>query len=148
MVYHLMMSKQQDGNIRRAREAATLWAERRPEIMRLYLTDGWSQDKIAGHYGITQAAMQKIMARLAIPSRGRGRKGSENGRFKHGLASTIYRTLVEKDACNRCGTTENLCVHHRDDNHLNNAPDNLEVLCMSCHSSHHKSEWWSKRAGR
>ena len=148
MVYHPHMRKQQAGNIRRAIEAASVWTARRPEIMRLYLTDGWSQERLAAHYGVTQAAMQKAMKRLDIPSRGRARKGAENGRFVHGQASTLYRRLVNKTACAACGAISDLCVHHRDENHLNNEPANLEVLCMSCHSSHHKAAWWRKKAGQ
>lgn len=145
MPYTPAMSKQQAGNIRRATEAAAVWAARRPEIMRLYLTDGWSQDRLAKHYGVTQAALQKALLRLGIPSRGRARKGAENGRFVHGMASTLYRRLIDKTACLRCQATENLCVHHRDEDHLNNDPANLEVLCMSCHSSLHKQAWWDAK---
>lgn len=140
------MSKQQAGNIRRATEAAAIWSARRPEIMRLYLTEGWSQDRLATHYGVTQGALQKALLRLNIPSRGRGRKGAENGRFIHGMASTLYRRLIDKTACLRCQATENLCVHHKDEDHLNNDPANLEVLCMSCHSSMHKQAWWDARS--
>ena len=146
MAYHAPMSKQQAGNIRRATEASAIWTARRPEIMRLYLTDGWSQERIAAHYGVTQEAVRRAMIRLGIPSRGRSRKGAENGRFVHGMASTLYRKMVLKDACARCGETEKLCVHHKDDNHLNNDPKNLEVLCMPCHSSHHKTAWWRSRS--
>lgn len=41
-------------------------------------------------------------------------------------------------ACERCGATENgLHVHHRDHNITNNAPENLETLCVGCHNRHH-----------
>ena len=145
MMYHAVMKKQQAGNIRRAMEAASIWTARRPEIMRLYLTDGWSQERLATHYGVTQAAMQKAMGRLDIPSRGRARKGAENGRFVHGMASTIYRKLIDKTSCAGCGTAADLCVRHKDEIHTNNDPANLEVLCMSCHSRRHKQAWWDAR---
>jgi len=29
--------------------------------------------------------------------------------------------------------------HHRDENPLNNAPENIELLCRACHARHHNS---------
>jgi 5-methylcytosine-specific restriction endonuclease McrA len=142
MGYHAGMTDQQAGNKRRAAEAAALWGVRKPEIERLYHSEGWSQARLASHYGVTQGALQKALNRLEIPSRGRSRVGHENGRYKHGMASTLYRQMVTKAACATCGATDNLCIHHKDGDHLNNDPANLEVLCMSCHSSHHKQAWW------
>jgi hypothetical protein len=41
------------------------------------------------------------------------------------------------DVCERCGfVPEHPCqldVHHRDGNHQNNDPSNLETLCANCH---------------
>ena len=45
------------------------------------------------------------------------------------------------ERCNRCGYSEHpeiLGVHHKDRDHTNNTPDNLEVLCPICHSLEHK----------
>ena len=39
--------------------------------------------------------------------------------------------------CNRCGSDENICVHHKDENQHNNVIENLEVLCKKCHQAHH-----------
>ena len=143
------MSKQQTGNIRRAAEAAALWEARRDEITRLYETEMWPQEKVAAHFGVTLAGMQKAMARLGIASRSRANRGPRNGRFRDGKASTIYRDMIAKGACRQCSATTNLCVHHKDGVHTNNTPDNLEVLCMSCHSRMHKSDWWrSRKAGQ
>lgn len=143
------MSKQQTGNIRRASEAAALWGARRAEIVRLYETEMWPQQRLADHYGVTLAGMQRAMARLGIASRSRANHGPRNGRFRDGKASTIYRDMITKGACRQCDATTNLCVHHKDGVHTNNAPENLEVMCMSCHSRMHKSEWWrSRKAGR
>jgi len=141
------MKNQQLGNQRRQREAAALWENRRPEIERLYVNGTWSQAQMAAHYGVSQQAVARALARMGIPTKSRGRAGPLNGRFKDGGQSTIYRKMVEKDACASCGTTENLCVHHKDENHTNNVPSNLEVLCMSCHSSQHKQAWWDAKRG-
>lgn len=37
-------------------------------------------------------------------------------------------------ACTTCGTGDDLTVHHRDHDNLNNAQDNLLVMCRSCHA--------------
>jgi 5-methylcytosine-specific restriction endonuclease McrA len=42
-----------------------------------------------------------------------------------------------KPICERCGTTERLHVHHRDEDITNNDPANLETLCVLCHNRHH-----------
>lgn len=40
-------------------------------------------------------------------------------------------------ACNLCGATSNLQVHHQDENPQNNEPSNLRTLCPSCHRRCH-----------
>ena len=139
------MSNQQAAHEARGAQAAALWGTRRAEIERLYHQDGLSQAALASHYGITQAAMFKVLKRLGIKAKSRGRKGEANGRYVHGLASTLYRKMVKKKACAECGAMENLCVHHKNGDHQDNAKGNLEVLCSPCHSRHHKSEWWQKK---
>lgn len=37
--------------------------------------------------------------------------------------------------CEICGTSEDLCVHHKDKNHGNNELENLAWLCMRCHNN-------------
>lgn len=139
------MKNQQLGNQRRQREAAEVWTDRRPEIERLYVNGTWSQAGLAAHYGMSQQGIARALKRMGIPTKTRGRKGEQNGRFKDGTQSTTYRKMVEKDRCSRCGETESLLVHHRDGVHTNNVPENLEVLCSPCHTSHHKQEWWASR---
>lgn len=143
------MKNQQTANIKRSTEAEILWESRREEIQRLYHQEGLSQAKLAEHYGVVQPAIFKVLKRLGIKAKSQGRKGQGNGRYVHGMASTLYRKMVKKDYCNACGSVENLCVHHKDGNHLNNKKANLEVLCSPCHTSHHKQEWWnSRKAGQ
>ena len=139
------MKNQQKGNIARRQEAMNLWLPRKPEILELYLHGTASQQTMVDRYGVTLAGFQKALARLNIPAKSRGRPGPANGRYKDGSQSTMYRQMIEKTHCNRCGETENLVIHHRDGIHTNNTPDNLEVLCSPCHSSHHKQEWWRSR---
>lgn len=122
-----------------------IWEPRRAEIDELYVNGSHSQQEMAERYGVTLAGFQKALKRFGMPSKSKGRAGALNGRFKDGSQSTAYRNMVEKRHCNRCGETRRLVVHHIDGVHTNNTPDNLEVLCSPCHSSHHKQEWWRSR---
>lgn len=47
-----------------------------------------------------------------------------------------YRSKI-KSECERCKSTENLCVHHKDHNRYHNEPSNWETLCKSCHGKEH-----------
>lgn len=69
--------------------------------------------------------------------------GANNPNWRHGKECRGYRGVVEKLICDECGSGENLAVHHIDFDHFNNATDNLRVLCIHCHLSLHKREWWS-----
>jgi 5-methylcytosine-specific restriction endonuclease McrA len=40
--------------------------------------------------------------------------------------------------CKRCGSWEGLQVHHKNGNHKDNTPSNLEWLCVNCHSRAHR----------
>ena len=52
-----------------------------------------------------------------------------------------------KSTCERCGSAENLHVHHVDTNPANNDPQNLKTLCGSCHLKLHWREL-GRTAGR
>lgn len=57
-----------------------------------------------------------------------------------------------KPACEECGATEKLHAHHKDRDWANDAPENLQTLCASCHLKLHWREdreqrlavnpWW------
>lgn len=61
-----------------------------------------------------------------------------------GYAMTIKRkgSLM----CERCGEARlaALCVHHKDRNHGNRDPENLETLCGTCHALEHWEDTVSK----
>lgn len=42
-----------------------------------------------------------------------------------------------RPACERCGSSERLEVHHRDENYQNDDPSNYETVCSKCHAKEH-----------
>lgn len=51
-----------------------------------------------------------------------------------------YRTALVATLggeCERCGTENELEIHHRDGDRENNDPGNLELLCKPCHNREH-----------
>jgi len=142
------MKNQQAGNIKRATQAARIWEARRAEIEHLYVMGDWSQGDLANHYKMSQQGMARVLKRLGIKAKTRGRAGHLNGRFIDGTQSTAYRQMIDKTHCAECQATEALVIHHKDHDHTNNVLENLQVLCSPCHSSHHKREYWRrKKAG-
>lgn len=69
-------------------------------------------------------------------------------RSAHQVRAKKYR----REACQECGAAAKLHVHHRDKNWANDAPENLQTLCASCHLKLHWREdrqqrlavnpWW------
>jgi 5-methylcytosine-specific restriction endonuclease McrA len=53
----------------------------------------------------------------------------------------VYAKFKEK-VCSECGFIPKhscqLDIHHKDGNHRNNDPNNLETLCANCHRLRHK----------
>lgn len=49
------------------------------------------------------------------------------------------------EQCDACGALEGLVVHHCDGDWRNNAPSNLQTLCVVCHNAWHTD---ANRAGR
>lgn len=75
----------------------------------------------------------------------RWQNGTENGlKGKYGISNYIRNFLLKKNGCKcqQCGWGEvnkftgkvPLEIHHKDGNYLNNAEENLMILCPNCHS--------------
>jgi len=47
--------------------------------------------------------------------------------------------MIMKKECNNCGfdNIKALEIHHKDRNHRNNNPNNLEIFCRNCHKLEH-----------
>lgn len=50
------------------------------------------------------------------------------------------RKICPPTPCEKCGSEHRTDVHHKDMNWKNNAQDNLQRLCRSCHIKAHRSE--------
>ena len=49
------------------------------------------------------------------------------------------RNMLPSAPCAVCGKIGYTEVHHRDENPMNNSPENLVRLCKSCHAKQHRS---------
>lgn len=130
-------------------KAIDLWEAHGTKIRRMYHDDDLSLAAVAAEFSTSPITIRTalVYGGCEIKS-GCGRSGKRNGRYKDGTQARPYRDLVVKKQCEKCGTKERLCVHHRNNNHFDNRPENLGVLCHSCHMSHHKTEYWkARRAG-
>lgn len=59
----------------------------------------------------------------------------------HSIANEVMRQLeilqIVDHSCAVCGDIDNLQVHHRSLNWLDNSPSNLVYLCPKCHAAEH-----------
>lgn len=53
------------------------------------------------------------------------------------LRSRTSRAIKKKSACEQCGSTILLNIHHKDEDKANNSPENCMTLCASCHARWH-----------
>lgn len=132
-----------------------------------YVVDRKSQLEIATELGVAQITVMRYLRIHSIPvrtfseaqrqrnkspdKRNQGSMpGETHANYKHGAYSQerVYRKMLVKDKCARCGSSDQLVIHHKNDNHYDNHPDNLEVLCSPCHSRYHKQRYWDKVKGR
>ena len=119
-----------------------------------YLGSGLSQAKVAAIIGIRQESISYCCRKYDIKWERVyvEQRGEANPNFQGGLArSTIERLTravlanAKRDlfTCESCGfhnLNEELPRHHKDRNRANNSPDNLEILCQSCHMKSHNQD--------
>lgn len=72
-------------------------------------------------------------------------KRNQRPNWKGGSSSYTFRKIAFEDyemsrVCEVCGSTENICIHHRDKNRENNSRENLMVVCKRCHTGAHATE--------
>lgn len=132
------MGDQQAWNKRQALAARNAWEPRREEIVALYSNGSMSQKQMARRFGISQAAFGKALKRLGIAAKPKVRIGRDNGRYKDGSESRLYRNKVAITHCDTCFAGASLVVHHKNFDHFDDAESNLQVLCRSCHARLHR----------
>jgi len=85
---------------------------------------------------------------------GRKRRGANHPFWKGGRARRTWRVrtiidarIKESGKCERCGSTEYLCGHHKkkhaDFPEWRESPENIEVLCRQCHAKEHPEMSWA-----
>ena len=70
-------------------------------------------------------------------------RGERHYLWSGGKSRREYRNKVKKEKCSSCGARTNLCIHHVNYDHYDNAPENLHVFCVSCHLGLHKTAYWA-----
>lgn len=74
---------------------------------------------------------QKCYLKSSIPTENILKRDNITHESRH-YAFYFARKLYG-DNCMNCGSEKNINVHHKDGNRRNNNPDNLRILCSSCH---------------
>ena len=75
-------------------------------------------------------------------------RGENHYLWRGGKSRRLHRGIIKKHKCAECNGKLNLGIHHKDLDYYNNDPDNLQVLCVSCHITLHKKLYWeAKRNG-
>lgn len=117
---------------------------------------GLNQVEIAKELGKTKACIASICRSKKITgwpegSAARNQQGFRNpnygnGRSRATIGRTAKRVLIEDDrdlfTCERCDKRNDIELprHHKNRDVRDNSPDNLEVLCHSCHNLEHMPE--------
>jgi len=69
------------------------------------------------------------------------RLGKNSSQWKGGISQDYYRRIAFENLpnlCEICGSLNQLRVHHKDQNRLNNDLNNLMIVCKSCHNKIHE----------
>lgn len=116
-------------------------------------TGAFTKNEVAQMLGIDPSTVYRICDRNNVSWiwKHADQAGEKNNNYKDGLGrSTIERTTRQimlnqgRDLflCERCGhksRTSELPRHHKDEDRSNNSPENLEIICQSCHTKEHNS---------
>jgi hypothetical protein len=111
-------------------------------LREMYEDRKMTQAQMAQELRVSERSIRRWMASYKIE--GRLYIGKDNARYTHGqtCGAHAYKRTAKRERCAACGSSLNLSVHHQDFDHYNNNPENLQVLCVSCHMRLHKQAYW------
>jgi hypothetical protein len=95
----------------------------------------------------TRACSRACLAAIQSRERRGTRVGAASPGWIDGRSPSYYRRFL-KNACEWCGSTRSLVVHHANDDRHNNQPENLITLCKRCHQAHHAEPRRDSRTGQ
>jgi len=64
--------------------------------------------------------------------------------WQKGKKSKKARMYKEGMVCQNCNSKRYVEKHHKDFKHYNDNPENVVMLCRSCHESIHRKERWNR----
>lgn len=103
------------------------------KLKTLYVEEGLSGRECAKILGCGKStALKYIKEGQELPPL----EGKGSPRWKNGSISRTYRRIAFKhhpNECYHCKTKDNLEVHHINRNRKDNNPNNLRIVCQSCH---------------
>lgn len=116
-----------------------------PEELREYHRAAWRRYY---HRNRERFIAKSLAYQEANPDSWRKINNKATRRYKEKVRYGFQRERLLKDIgkCQKCGSTERLQVHHknRKSYHRNetpdNRPENLELLCQTCHLKYHYSQ--------
>ena len=97
----------------------------------------------AGRYPKARYWLGRKQPRDMVERRTEKIRGDKHWLWKGGKDRRLYRKVVEKVVCVQCGSRINLGLHHINFDHFDDRPENIQVLCVSCHMSLHKKAYWN-----
>jgi len=68
-------------------------------------------------------------------------KNNQSYSTAHSTARNINKYFNRQSDCQQCGSVKKLDVHHKDKDYTNNEPENLILLCRSCHTKLHRENF-------
>lgn len=114
--------------IKKRKQHKTPQNKREREMFEL-IQSGYSYQTIGEIYGISRQRVYQIVTGY----------GALNGsKWWDKRRELIFRR--DNYTCLKCGTKDNLLVHHRDGNDRHNSINNLMTLCQKCHLGLHGKE--------
>lgn len=130
--------------------------ERKEEILQ-WIREEKPKCYIAQQLGCKQSTLNNYLIYMEIEYSGQqNKKGQQKGSNKykpafyyfdnkqpissHKLKEKLFKDGIKEQKCEICGCSEwqgkqlPLELHHKDNDHLNNTFENLQILCPNCHS--------------